>query len=245
MYIEVFDIAPLVTFFDMIFKDAEVVELKIRMDKISITLLNKGRIAFYGLEISKDFFDDYQVDEPENLMVFVEDFYKILKSATKDDVLYLESNDSFLICKFEHDNNRRVFELPLAETYNEVPNAPSLDYMGVFDVLLDDLKIPADDLDRIVKTNKFKIVTADSVMNIIAPSDAMTKYSQTVNIDNDCRCTVIVDNNYIKQIIRLSKINKVVTLKLGDNMPLSWEIKSPDELVTVNGLIAPIIEDDL
>ena len=194
--------------------------------------------------LSKDFFIEYEVNGAENILIFVEDFYKILKSSNKSEMLFLESNDNFLICKFEDNNNHRIFELPLAEDYDDAPTPPSIDYNGIFDVSLNELKQSVFDLDKIVKTHKFKIHTQENMMNITAPSDSMTKYSQTIRIDSEEICDVIVDVKYVSEILKLSKINNIVTLKMGNGLPLSWVIQSHDELVKVGGLIAPIIEEE-
>ena len=243
MLLEISDIEPIKNFFDVIYNGASEVEMKLDHEKLSINLLNKSHVAFYNLEISKDFFITYDA-EVESILIFVEDFYKILKSSTKDDILTLESNENYLICKFENGGNRRVFELPLAEDYSDTPTPPSIPYSGVFDVSLDELKQSVNDLDKIVKTYKFKIHTQENLMYVTAPSDSMTKYSQTIDIDTDEICNVTVDIKYIQELLKLNKINKNVTLHMGEEIPLSWNITSPDELVKVSGLIAPIIEEE-
>ena len=242
--LEISDIEPIKNFFDVIYDSASEVEIKLDQEKLSINLLNNGYVAFYNLEISKDFFIEYEVNGAENILIFVEDFYKILKSSNKSEMLFLESNDNFLICKFEDNNNHRIFELPLAEDYDDAPTPPSIDYNGIFDVSLNELKQSVFDLDKIVKTHKFKIHTQENMMNITAPSDSMTKYSQTIRIDSEEICDVIVDVKYVSEILKLSKINNIVTLKMGNGLPLSWVIQSHDELVKVGGLIAPIIEEE-
>ena len=243
MKLEISDIEPIKNFFDVIYNDASEVELKLDHEKLTINLLNKGHVAFYNLEISKDFFIKYDT-EVESVLVFVEDFYKILKSANKDDILYLESNDSYLICKFENGYNSRIFELPLAEDYSDAPLPPSIDYAGTFDVDLNELKQSINDLDKIVKTYKFKIHTQENKMYVTAPPDSMTNYCQTLDIDSDEICDVIVDIKYMQELLKLNKINKTVTLNMGNGIPLSWTIMSNDELVKVSGLIAPIIEEN-
>lgn len=244
MLLEIFDITPLKNFFDVVYNTADIVEMKLDSSKLSISLLNKSHVAFYGLEIQKEFFGDYQVTDGESVLIFVEDFSKILKSSHKDDILFLESNDSYLVCKFEHDGNRRVFELPLADDESTTVAPPSIPYDGKFDVLIDDLKRPCFDLDKIVKTDNFKIITSNQVMNVVAPKDSMTQYNQMIQINDECECNVTVNIEYIKEILKLDRINDVVTLHMGDNVPLSWNIESPDKYVKVSGLIAPIIEQE-
>ena len=219
MMLEISDIEPIKNFFDVIYDSASEVEIKLDQEKLSINLLNNGYVAFYNLEISKDFFIEYEVNGAENILIFVEDFYKILKSSNKSEMLFLESNDNFLICKFEDNNNHRIFELPLAEDYDDAPTPPSIDYNGIFDVSLNELKQSVFDLDKIVKTHKFKIHTQENMMNITAPSDSMTKYSQTIRIDSEEICDVIVDVKYVSEILKLSKINNIVTLKMGTGLP--------------------------
>ena len=235
MLLEISDIEPIKNFFDVIYDSASEIEMKLDHEKLTINLLNNGHVAFYNLEISKDFFITYDA-EVESILIFVEDFYKILKSSSKDDMLTLESNENYLICKFENGGNRRVFELPLADD--------SIDYTGKFDVSLNELKQSVNDLDKIVKTHKFTIHTQEYQMFITAPTDSMTKYSQTIDVDSDDICNVIVDIKYVQDLLKLSKINKNVTLHMGNGLPLSWTIQSSDELVKVSGLIAPIIEEE-
>ena len=81
-------------------------------------------------------------------------------------------------------------------------------------------------------------------MNVVAPKDSMTQYNQMIQINDECECNVTVNIEYIKEILKLDRINDVVTLHMGDNVPLSWNIESPDKYVKVSGLIAPIIEQE-
>ena len=74
MKLEISDIEPIKNFFDVIYNDTSEVELKLDHEKLTINLLNKGHVAFYNLEISKDFFIKYDT-EVESVLVFVEYFY--------------------------------------------------------------------------------------------------------------------------------------------------------------------------
>ena len=110
--LEISDIDSWKNFFDLIFDSSTIIELKLDQEKCKITLLNNSHVAFYDAEYDREFFDTYEVDGAESILVYVEDFYKILKSASKDDTLILESYDDILKVIFEHDMNRRVFEIP-------------------------------------------------------------------------------------------------------------------------------------
>ena len=243
MLLEITDIVPLKTFFDIIYDSSSIIELRLDQFKCKISLLNNSHVAFYDVEYSKDFFNTYQVDDIESVLIFVEDFYKILKSATKDDIMTLSTNESNLIITFENKSNRRVFEIPLGDDYGQSPTPPSIDYNGSIMVSLDDLKAPVHDLDKIIKTDRFKMILNENVLKIISPSDSMTQYSQEIEVESNINGNVIVNIDYISQLLKLNKVNKVVEFKIGNGIPLSWNITSPMEDVKMSGLIAPIIED--
>ena len=246
MLLEILDIEPLKKFFDLIYDSANVVELKLDQEKMAISLLNNSHVAFYNLELARGFFGNYQIDGAESVLVFVEDFYKILKSSNKSDILTLQTDESNLSCIFEHDGNRRVFELPLAEDYGDSPIPPAIDYPTEFTIYLNDLKQPVEDLDKIVKTDKFKMVVDNDELIVVAPLDAMTKYNNSIRVetDNDKVVSSTYNIDYIGSLQKLSKISDEVLIKIGEQMPCSWIIESPDNLVKVSGLVAPIIENE-
>ena len=55
MLLEISDIEPIKNFFDVIYDSASEIEMKLDHEKLTINLLNNGHVAFYNLEISKDF----------------------------------------------------------------------------------------------------------------------------------------------------------------------------------------------
>lgn len=242
--LKISDINSWKNFFDLIFDNCTVIELKLDQKKCKMTVLNNSHVAFYDAEYTKDFFDVYDVTDIESVLVYVEDFYKILKSAHKNDVLMLESDEETLKITLEHDGNHRVFELPLGEEYGSVPPLPSIEYQATFTLTLDDLKLPCSDLDKIIKTNKFTMETESDELSIVSPVDSLTKYKQTINIEKCESTKSVVDLSYIQQLLKLGKIDDVVELSIGRDVPVKWYVESPLEDVKITGLIAPIIETE-
>ena len=202
-------------------------------------------MAFYSLEIAREFFGDYSIQDNESILIFVEDFYKIIKTAKSNDVLIMKSDNAYLDCTFEHDGNRRVFEIPLAEDYGDSPLPPMISYPVEFTVSLSDLKQPCEDLDKIIKTDRFKMEVEKGFLNVVSPDEAMTRYENSIITDNpyELRVSSIFNIQYILALQKLSKISKEVLFKVGDDIPLTWIMTSPDDLVKVSGLVAPIMEE--
>jgi len=245
LILEVYDIVSFRTFFDVVYDTVSTIEFKLDPEKLKISLLNKAHTVFYDVEYDKEFFGDYVVDGAESVMIIADDLFKILKSASKNDTLIMESNEDYLICKFESENgNHRIFELPLAlDEYNS-PTPPVIDCDYSFPILLEDLKQSSTDLDKIVgsKNMRFKLVGSD--LSILAGTDAMTNYVHTLEVEEDGNAEVTVSLEYINELLKFNKLNKVVELKIGDNIPLQYHITTPDELIRVDGLIAPIMSED-
>lgn len=244
MLLQISDIDSWKQFFDLIHDSTTVVELKLNQEKCSMSLLNNSHICFYTIEYSKEFFDIYQVDNMESVLIFVADFYNIVKTAKNSDLLELSTDENSLKIVLEHSSNRRVFEIPLAEDYGDSPTPPSIPISVEFQVNLTDLKQPCIDLDKIVKTDRFKMVVSDSSLNIVSPMDSMTKYIQEISINNLGSASTVVNLGYISDLQKLNKINNMITFGVGDNIPLTWNITNGDGTVKINGLIAPIIEEE-
>lgn len=244
MLLEIDDIDVWKSFFDLIYDSADIIELKLDQDKCTTSLLNNGHLCFYMVEYAKDFFTEYQVDDMESVLIFVADFYNIIETANKNDVLEISTTDYHLKIVLEHDNNRRVFEIPQAEDYGESPQPPTIPFSVEFEVLLKDLKQPCVDLDKIVKTDLFKMIASDDTLCIVNPNDSMTKYTQSISINSIGSASSTVNLSYVDELQKLKKISDVVKFGMGNDVPLTWSVISPDELVKVNGLIAPILEDE-
>ena len=243
MLLEISDIDSWKNFFDLIHDSTSIVELKLDQEKCGMSLLNNSHVCFYTIEYSKEFFDIYQVDKAESVLIFVADFYNIIKTAKNGDILELSDDDSSLKIVLEHGENRRVFEIPLAEDYGDSPTPPNVPVSVEFEVNLTDLKQPCEDLDKIINTDRFKMNVSDNILDITSPNDSMTKYTQIININNVGVASSTVNLTYILDLQKLKKISDTVKFGIGNDIPLTWNVTSPDEYVKVSGLIAPILEE--
>lgn len=244
MLLKISDIDSWKNFFDLIHDTTTVVEMKLDQEKCEMSLLNNSHVCFYMAEYDYDFFDEYIVEDVESVLLFVADFYDIIKTANKKDTIELSTDEASLKIVLEHDLNRRVFEIPLADDYRDSPNPPDIPVTISFEVDLKELKQPCMDLDKIVKTDRFKMIIEDDILNVVSPDDSMTKYKQEIIINNEGSASTVVNLGYVLDLQKLSKINDVVKFGVSNDMPLTWDIISVDECVKVKGLIAPIIESE-
>lgn len=249
MQIVVDNIEQFKSFFDVVYDSAsDIVELQLFPDRMVCAILDRSKTRFFNVVFEEDFFDVYAIDDVESIMVFVDDFNKLLKSCNKKDTLYLEVNDPYLVAKVESDNgNSRLFEFVLPSDFIESPTLPTLDFSAECNVSVGDLKQSVNDI-SLLGSDKFTFVADGNLLSIITSKDIPTNYVNTLTVDyesfKDETVSASFKVDFIKQILKFDKIEKNVKLKIGENMPLFYIFK--DELmgVTVSGMIAPLLSEE-
>lgn len=240
MILEISDVEVFRIFFDVILEDTDTVELKCDSDSVRVSLLSSDHVSFYEVVYDNTFFDVYDIDGVEVISLFVDDLYKILKTASKNDILTLTSDGTKVTAKFEHDGNTRVFELVQAENFTDSPNPPSINSTAVARLSINDLNQTLKDLD-IIKTGSVELRCDDGlVMNTYGGS--AFEYEHRIICDVEGEGSAYFTTDYLKKISKFKKIDETVEFRWGDTMPLSWTVH--DNWVTVSGLIAPRIEED-
>ena len=240
MIVGIDDVATFKAFFDVVYEETDSVELACNSVGMKVSVLDRSHTCFYEVFYDGSFFDLYDVDGAEVVVLDIDDFVKVLKNSHKDDYLTLSSDADRVVAKFEHDGSRRVFEMVQVSDFMESPVPPELNSQCTVHLNVDDLIQSLKDLD-VFKCGSCHIVCNDE-FTIASKPDASMKYNQVLDCDKDGNGDAYYTTDYLKQITRFKKIDKTVTLAFGDTMPLTWIVQNDD--VTVKGLIAPRIEEE-
>ena len=239
MILEISDIEIFRIFFDVVLEDTDTVELKCDSNNVKVSLLSSDHVSFYEVIYDNTFFDVYDIDGTEIISLFVDDLYKILKTASKGDILTLSSNDTNVIAKFEHQDNVRVFELVQAENFTDNPTPPSINATALAKLEIDDLTQTLKDLD-IIKTGSVELKCGEELtMNTY--NETAFDYMHRISCEIEGEGSAYYTTDYLKKISKFKKIDKMVEFKWGDTLPLQWKVSN--NWVTVSGLIAPRIEE--
>ena len=226
-------------FFDVVLEYQETVELFANETGVKISLLDRSHSCFYEVFYENDFFEYFEVEGNEVISLFIEDLQKILKTARKGEVLTLSSNEQFVIAKFEKGDSKRVFELVQSENFGETPPAPSIDLECSFITDMDDLERTFKDLD-IIKTNAINFAVKGDSLILSTTETAQTRYSHTIDVICENSAVSRYSINYLKDIVKFKKIDPLVSIELGDSMPLIWSCETNH--MVVRGLVAPLME---
>jgi len=236
-------------FFDVVSDVAsELVELQLFPDRMTCSVLDRSKTRFFHVTFEDEFFDMYAIDDVTSIVVFIDDFNKLLKSVGKKDTLFLEINDDYLVAKVESESgNHRIFEFVLPSDFVNSPTPPHIDLPAVFECDVGDLEQSAKDIGLIGSDLYRFIVNNDGL--VLMPSDTIsTKYANSISVDLEnplsetIMCGVTLD--YVIQMIKFKKINKKVKLKIGRDMPLFYIFEDNIMGVTITGMIAPRIPEE-
>lgn len=229
------------TFFDVVLEYRDTVELAFGNLGLKVSVLNRSHSSFYEVFYDKDFFDVYDVDGTEVLNVFIEDLYKILKTASKNEYLEFETSDEMINVIFEKDGNTRNFELVQAQIFDETPQKPNIPLTCKFITDMDVLNQTFKDI-GVIKTNSVDFVVSENELALKSTEQAMTKYSHKIYIESSDSASARYSIEYLKDIVKFKKISNVVEILIGDDMPLIWTCEG--ENIMVNGLIAPLMGEE-
>jgi DNA polymerase III sliding clamp (beta) subunit (PCNA family) len=197
-----------------------------------------------SVRFNAEFFSLYEKGDDESVTLFAEDLHKIIKSVSKLDNVFLETNENYLVCKLESRNgNSRIFEFVLPSEHIESPNPPSIDLPVICDLDLDDLKQSINDL-KIIGSHEISFQTSPDALNITSGIEVTTNYISTIPILNSSDESVAsrFSLEYLEQLLKFNKISKSGTFQLGNNYPLLYSFKDEIMGVEVNGMIAPRME---
>lgn len=249
MQIVINNIEQFKTFFDVVSDvSSELVELQLFPDRMTCSILDRAKTRFYHVNFDDDFFDVYVIDDVTSIVVFVDDFNKLLKSVNKKDTLYLEVNDPYLIGKIESENgNSRIFEFVLPSDFVDSPAPPHIDLPAIIECEVGDLEQSAKDMD-LIGSDLYKFIVNNDKLTLMPSDEISTKYANTLDVELEnplsetISCAISLD--YIVQMLKFKKINTKVKLKIGTDMPLFYVFEDILMGVTITGMIAPRISEE-
>ena len=234
-----------ISFFDLIHDTCDTLRLNFNDGGLNVNVLNKSHVCFYELNVKKEYFIDYNVEDIDNVIIDCAEYYNVLSKLKGYDTIVFNLEDGYLEILGLKEDNRIRFMISLIGADYSSPEPPKLDYNCWCEVQLSDLKNASDILEKVCKIDKFRIIYDETTgFQISSSNESMTGYNQTLMVNGDGQGEVIVNTSYLTELSKLKKINTTVKIRLGNTIPLSWSISDDFDDITANGLIAPILEEE-
>ena len=222
---------------------------KLRRDGIELSAADRATVSFVDFKLKSSAFDEYQCDVNTNIGLNLLNFLTVLKRANVNDKLTLnldEKENKFEII-LEGDSKRK-FAIPLIELRKEeVPQVNKLDFTADAEVRADvieqginDADIIADSIIIELSDNNLRMFasgnSSKSELKLFKGTDALTKLNAKEMVSS--RYSI----DYLKKMIKGSKISDKVKIMLGKDFPLRMNFEGKDASLSI--VLAPRVSEE-
>jgi len=227
------------------------VQIKFDSDKLEIIAMDPANVAMIIFRLLSSSFVDYNVEGEETIAVNLDNFKQVLgRSKPNDEVtLELDNERNRLRVSLESEG-KRDFNLGLIDIREREQNIPDLKFpvniemnSVVFNEVVEDMAIIADSIIFTALKDEFVIEAAshvsDAKVNIKSSKENQVDFSGGDEDSIKSKYSV----EYLKKIIKGSKLTDKVSLKFGSDYPLEINYSLTDRL-QLKTILAPRVSND-
>ncbi|MCD4666640.1 proliferating cell nuclear antigen (pcna) [archaeon] len=217
------------------------VTIKIDTDKLEIIAMDPATVAMVVFKLLSSSFIDYEIDKPQQISLNLDNLKQILRRAKPSDTLILEVLDSKLKIDLKSDTSRS-FELSLINLDEEEQKVPNLTFntrielpTTLFDEAVEDMDVVAEAVSFSAETSKFEIAATGN----LSSAKVSFKSDDDVKIETqDQKISSKYSLEYLKKIIKGSKLSNKVIIQFGEDYPLRIDYIVMDKL-SLSTILAP------
>ena len=218
----------------------EEVKFEVDQDGLRFRGLDKSHVAFIGLYVDKEYFDTFEIDEPQSCIVDTNELVKIIKRAKSNDTLRLSFDESNLKLQFINEDTKRKFQIRQVDMEYDSPAMPKIKYPISFSInykiLMDSVK------DAELYSEKVRLRTEEYSLFVETESNSGDYKSELSLLENIGKYKSNFSIVWLNKIFRISGISDEITINMGNDMPLFLELED-EEGLKVDFLLAPRIEE--
>ena len=218
---------------------------KIDHDKIELIALDPANVAMVVFKLLSSAFSEYEIEEPLELTVNLDQLKQVLKRINPDDTMTLELNENKLKIELKS-KSTRVFNISLLNSEESLKKIPDLKFplkietsTLLFDEAIEDMGIVSDALILFAEKDKFGFEALGSL------SSAKVEFNNdNVNkIEGDVNAKSKYSIEYLKKIIKSSKLADNVVIQFDKDYPLKLSYKILDKML-MEFILAPRVAND-
>lgn len=225
------------------------VRFKIDKDRIELVAMDPANVAMVIFNLLSSAFTEYKVDKQDEIAVSLDSLKAILRRVKPSDVITLELDKEKNRLKLQlKSDTTRTFNLSLIDVEEKNQRIPELTFplriemdSVVLDEAIQDVDVVAESVALIAGKDSF-IVEAESNLNDarveLGKDDSLTIRS---SIKDLVKAKYSIE--YLKKIVKASKLNSKVVLQFNKDYPLRVDYLSKDKL-SLSFILAPRVSND-
>jgi proliferating cell nuclear antigen len=214
---------------------------------ISLVSPDRAMVAVIDLKILSTAFDEYNVKGDVNLGLNMANMAAVLKRVKTGDKIILENEEGSNRLKITiQGNGVRVFEVPLLDIKTEKPPVDKLTFPGkveldssIIEEGISDADIIGDSVILEANPAEFRMHAKGDVSSAKLQIGKSEKGILNLKVEGNLRSQYPLE--YLKKMIKASKMSSQMVLEFGSNYPMRMAFKSIDKM-QLSFVLAPRVE---
>lgn len=223
------------------------VRLKIDKEKIELIAMDPANVAMIVFHLLSSAFAEYNVEKPQDIAINLDQFKQILKRAKPSDIVTIELDEdkNKLNIKIKGESTR-TFNISLLSLVDKDQKVPSLKFPTkietntlIFNEAIEDMGVVSESVAFVAHKDKFT-VKSESKLN-----DATVEINpgNETKINSEEKTQSKYSLEYLKKIIKGSKLTDNVLIQFGNDYPLRIDYTTKDKL-NLAVILAPRVSND-
>lgn len=230
---------------------AEIIDegvFKVNQNGLSLLSPDRTMVAVVDFRLLSSAFEEFKVDEDAELGLNLANLVAVLKRAKAGDTLTLQMGEKNRLEVIVKGNGKRRFEVPLLDIKTEKPPIEQLSFPGKVELETEVLENGIADADVVSDSvvfeagpNSFRMFAKGDVSS--AELELKKGDNGLLNITAHGTLKARYPLEYLKKMIKASKLSKQALLEFGNDYPMRIEFKAIDK-VNMSFILAPRIESE-
>lgn len=221
---------------------------KISKDGISLIAADRALVAVVDFKILSTAFEKYDLDSDKSVGINIGNLLSVLKRAGAGDKATLNLQDSKLEIVMENSSRRR-FVIPLLDlSQEEVPPIDQLEFLSKVDLKpdilqsgIEDAEVVADSVLFEASKDRFGMKAEGDISSTQLELEKGNQALLGIKSDGEIKARYPLD--YLKKMIKATKISDSVSIEWGQDYPMKLSFKATDK-VSLSFILAPRVSEN-
>ncbi|MBU0898805.1 MAG: DNA polymerase sliding clamp [Nanoarchaeota archaeon] len=229
---------------------AEIVDeavFKFNQNGISVLTPDRTMVAVIDYQLLSSAFDKFEIQEEQSIGLNLANLVSVIKRIGSKDRLTIEFSGGNKLKFIVEGRGKRVFEIPVLNITSEKPPVDQLKFVGKIELDSDIIEEGISDADVIGDSvifeagpDNFKLSARSDVSSTQLEMKKGEPGLHVLEVEQAIRSRYPLD--YLKKMIKASKMSKQTTLEFGTDFPLRINFKALDKM-KLSFILAPRVEE--
>ncbi len=218
---------------------------KITKDAVELVAMDPANVAMVIFKLLSSTFVGYEVKEPIEISINLDNLKKILRRIGPTDTLVLELIDSKLQVQLKG-RSIRTFSLPVLELDEKVQKVPELKFTTSVKTTTMMLEEAIEDVDIVAESVSFEIKDGNFIISAegdLSDAKIQVREDEETKIQSEGNVKARYSIEYLKKMVKGSRVANDVIIYFNKDYPLKIEYKMVDKLLLAF-ILAPRVENE-